>query len=619
MSEEHLKFVTVGHVDHGKSTLIGRLLYETGFFPEAKYKLIQQICEAQGKPFEYAFLLDAFEEEQKQGVTIDVGHIKFKSKKRTYSIIDAPGHKEFLKNMISGAASAEAAVLLIDANEGIQEQTKRHSHLLSLLRIKHIIVVINKMDLVSYDKKRYEELRKNLSLILDKLNLKPIGYVPICAKEGDNVVKKSKKMAWYKEPTFLEYLDGLDIPNKVENMSLRFPVQDVYKIGNKRIIAGKIESGNLSAGDKIVFSPSNKSTTVKSIESWNSKNKKNAYEGESIGITLTDPLYLERGEICSSEKDPPYISDRFLATIFWMGKNELKKSMPIVLKLVTQEVRANLIGISSVMDSDTLEYSLDKESISQNDVAKVSFKCDPQIAFDMFSKVPRLGRFVIVYNDQICGGGIINEGRYPNKGLFSSEKIKSKNIRWEEGQISIEEREKLNLHKSAILWFTGLSGSGKSTIARRLEAEIHNRRLHSFVLDGDNIRHGLNADLGFSPKDREENIRRLGEVAKLFCDAGFVIITSFISPYKQDREMVRKLARNKFIEVFLDCPLEECQKRDPKGLYKKALAGKIKEFTGISAPYEEPQNPDIRIDTSILSAEESVKKIISYLEANQII
>jgi len=616
MSEQNdLKIVFVGHVDHGKSSLIGRLLYDTGAFPEAKYESIKKICDKQGKKFEYAFLLDAFEEEQTQGVTIEVSHIKFKSKKRGYTIIDAPGHKEFLKNMITGASSADAAVLLVDANEGIQEQTKRHSHLISLLGIRNIIVVINKMDLVGYGKTRYEAIIKELSPILEKLDIKPVGFVPISAIDGENIIKGSDKIGWYEGASFLENLDLIEVDEKKKDLPLRLPVQDVYKFDERRIIAGRIESGSLSVGDKVVFLPSNKTSTVKTIE----ENKKNAVEGESVGITIEHPLYLERGEICSLEDSCPRISDKFVATIFWIGKKEIKKGDSIIIKLTTEEVQATIASVDEVMDSDTLEYSIKKDSISKNDVANVTFECKSPIAFDIFSDLLKTGRFVMVDDNGISGGGIIKESKYPDRRVFFSKEVKSPNISWEKGKITSEDREKIKKHKGSIIWLTGLSGSGKSTIAKELEVQLHKKNVHTFILDGDNVRHGLNADLGFSPEDRMENIRRIGEVSKLFSDSGLIVITSFISPYHHDRDRVRKIAKNRFIEVFVDCSLEECKKRDTKGLYKKALAGEIKDFTGVSSPYEEPTNPEIMIDTKDISVEENVSKIMKYLENNRIV
>src|SRR5437660_1079324 len=493
-----LRVVFVGHVDHGKSTLIGRILHDTGSLPEGKIEQIKKACAAEGMGFEFAFLLDALLEEQKQNVTIDTTEIPFRTPRRQYAIIDAPGHKEFLKNMITGASRADAAILVISADEGVREQSRRHAYLLSMLGIKHLIVVVNKMDLVDYSEKRFREIEQEYRKFLRELGLEARTFIPASAREGENVAQASAKMKWYGAESVLEALDSLGPQERDVDLPLRFCVQDVYRFDGRRIIAGRIETGTLRAGDQLVFSPANKSSVVATSERGNAQ---------------------EHG--------------------------------------------------------------------------------------------PDLARFVIIDDGQICGGGTIFGGVYTDRTV-----TKSKNIFWTEGKITANARAVRSGHRGAVVWLTGLSGAGKSTIAQSVERELFLRGMHTYVLDGDNIRHGLNSNLGFSPDDRVENIRRVSEVAKLMADAGTVVITAFISPYRMDRSRAREIALEgnaEFIEVFVDAPLEVCEARDPKNLYKKARAGQIREFTGIDAPYEAPEDPEIVVHTDKQTVDESVATILEQL------
>jgi bifunctional enzyme CysN/CysC len=644
--ETPLRVVFVGHVDHGKSTLIGRILHDTDSLPEGKIDMVKKACAAEGMEFEFAFVLDALLEEQKQNVTIDTTEIRFKTKRRQYIIIDAPGHKEFLKNMITGASRADAAVLVIAANEGVREQSRRHAYLLGLLGIKQLIVVVNKMDLAEFSEKRFREIEEEYRKFLVDLALKPIAFIPASAKNGENIVSRSKKMKWHLGPSVLECLDLLEAAKADVDLPLRFCVQDVYRFGDRRIVAGRVETGTLRAGDELVFSPANKSSVVSAIERWkpvipspstslrtgsveegHSESLKEtsrdlsttlrmtdgaAVAGDSIGITLSEQIFVERGYVASHETETPIETNRFHADLFWIVREPLRVGRLYSLRLATQEVKCQVVSIEEVMDSSTLERKIDKrEQLERNEVGRVTIQTRGPLVIDNHERIPNLGRFVIVDDDQICGGGTIFGGIYTDRAL-----AKSQNIFWTGGKITARQRAVRSGHRGSVIWFTGLSGAGKSTIAQALERELFNRGMQTYVLDGDNIRHGLNSNLGFSPEDRVENIRRVSEVAKLMADSGVVAITAFISPYRMDRRRAREIALEgnaEFIEVFVDAPLEVCERRDPKNLYKKARAGEIREFTGIDAPYEAPEDAEIVVHTDRQSVDESVATILEQL------
>lgn len=612
-SDSALKVVFVGHVDHGKSTLIGRILHDTDSLPEGKIDMVKQACAAEKMEFEYAFLLDALLEEQAQNVTIDTTQIPFRTKDRRYVIIDAPGHKEFLKNMITGASSADAAVLLIAANEGVREQSRRHAYLLSLLGIRQIIVVVNKMDLANYSQDRFDEIEREYVAFLSELGLKARMFIPAAAKEGENVAKAAgSTMKWYKGPTVLEALDSLEIITSPVDLPLRFCVQDVYRFDDRRIIAGRVETGVLRAGDKVVFSPANKTSVIATIERWNSTAPNEAIAGDSIGVTLREQIFVERGYVASHEGETPIETNRFHADVFWIARQPLRIGAQYTVRVATQEVKCQVVAIARVLDSSTLEAATDqREEVARNEIGRVTIQTRAPLVLDNYARVPHLGRLVIIDEDRISGGGIIFGGVYTDRS-----EIKSKNIFWTEEKITARTRAVNNNHRGAVIWLTGLSGAGKSTIAQALEGELFKRAMHTYVLDGDNIRHGLNSNLGFSPEDRVENIRRVSEVAKLMADAGTVVITAFISPYRADRRRAREIALEgnaEFVEVFVDAPLSICEERDPKDLYKKARAGQIRDFTGIDAPYEPPEDAEIIVRTDRQSVEESVATILEQL------
>lgn len=614
-SENPLKIVIVGHVDHGKSTLVGRFLHDTDSLEEGKYEAIKATCEKRGVPFEWAFLMDALQAERNQNITIDTAQIWFESDKRPYTIIDAPGHKEFLKNMVTGAASADAALLLIAADEGIQEQSRRHCHMLSMLGIDQVSVVINKMDLEDYSEDRYHEIVEEYSEFLHEIGIDPSSFIPISAREGDNINSApTENMPWYDGPNVLQVLDAFEMPKTLANRPLRFPIQDIYRFDERRILAGRIESGRIKVGDELTFTPHGKTAAVKTIERWNAPESAVAEAGESIGITLDEQIFVERGQVASLAEETPVETSSFQASLFWLGKEPMMVGEPYKIKLATQEQECVIREVHDIIDGSTLEtISTDRDYIDRYDVAEVTLETRRPFAIDDHQDFPSSGRFVIVDGYDVAGGGIITDTHEARSHMDEQ-----RNLYWEEGRVTRWSREALNGHKGACVWLTGLSASGKSSIANEVESLLHGQGKHVYVLDGDNLRHGLNKDLGFSPEDRDENIRRVGEVAKLFVDSGTICLAAFISPYREVRQNIRNsMEEGDFVEVHVAAPLEVCEERDPNGLYARARAGEIENFTGISAPYEEPQTPEIRIDTSEdETAKKSAERIVKYLEEN---
>lgn len=614
---EQLKIVIVGHVDHGKSTFVGRLLYDTGSLPEGKYEQLEAIAVRRGVPFEWANLMDALQAERDQNITIDTAQIWFQTKKRQYVIIDAPGHKEFLKNMITGAANAEAALLLIDAHEGVQEQSRRHGYMLNLLGIRQIVVLVNKMDLENYSEERFKQVETEFRAFLKTVGVEPKSFLPMAAKHGDNIASLSAKMPWWKGPTVLETLDSFKLADAPTSQPLRMPLQDIYRFDARRILAGRIESGTVKVGDKLIFTPGNKTSTVKTIERWSAPASDKAEAGESIGITLTEQIYVQRGEIAALETAAPYELSRFKARVFWLGRNPFSSGKAYKLKLATQEVECSIESLERVIDSSTLEtISRPEAYVGRNEVAELTLRTKRPVAFDIHAEIIATGRFVIVDGFEVAGGGIVAGDNYPKRTTDSTQK--SHNIYWSHGKVTPAQRTIRNGHSGRVVWLTGLSASGKSTIATELERELFRLGQHVYVLDGDNMRHGLCSDLGFSPRDRKENIRRIGETAKLFAEAGIICLTAFISPYRSDRDLVRSILKpGQFVEVYVNAPLEICEQRDPKGLYAKARAHQIKDFTGVSAPYEAPERPEIELPTDQLTVAESVARIIEYLKTSE--
>src|SRR5438876_473703 len=474
------------------------------------------------------------------------------------------------------------------------------------------IDMVNKMDLADFSEKKFEEIEKEYRKFLAELGLEALVFVPASAKNGDNVASTSKKMKWHRGPSVLEALDLLEPQSADVDLPLRFCVQDLYRFDERRIIAGRIETGKLRVGDELVFSPANKASKVQSIEEWGGNGDGEAVAGDSIGITLTEQIFVERGYVASHQTDTPIEANRVHADVFWIVREPMRSGRLYDLRLATQEVKCEIVSIDQVMDSSSLEATKDKrEQLERNEVGRLTLQTRSPLVIDNHDRIPKLGRFVIVDDDQICGGGTIFGGVYTDSTVRES-----KNIFWVEGKITAEARAARTGHRGAVVWFTGLSGAGKSTIAQALERELFARGMQTYVLDGDNIRHGLNSNLGFSPEDRVEYIRRVSEVAKLMADSGVVAITAFISPYRMDRRRAREIVLEgnaEFVEVFVDAPLAVCEARDPKTLYKKARAGEIREFTGIDAPYESPEDAEINVHTDRQTVNESVATILEGL------
>ena len=575
----------VGHVDHGKSTLIGKILYDTNSLPEGAIEKVKKLSNEKGKAFEYAYLLDAFEEEQKQGITIDTTQIRFSTEKRDYTIIDAPGHIEFLKNMISGAANAEAAILIIDANEGIQEQSRRHGYILSLLGIDKIFVAVNKMDLIDYSEEKFNNIRENFNEFLGNLNIYPLKYIPISAYNGENIISNSEKMNWYKDNSVLQAMDSLIKDTELSNKPLRFPIQDVYKFDNRRIIAGKIESGTLNQGDEILILPSGKVTRVKTIENWNTPEQDFVNAGMSVGITFEDEFFNQRGEFISHKNDPSLTGNFFNANIFWMGRQDLVKNKKYKLKLATQEIECEIYSINRVIDASSLKNIENTSQVRKNDVAEVTIKTKDIISFDEFKNLKNTGRFVIVDNLNVSGGGIITgiEDSLKNREL----NIKSKNISPRKKLVSKKDREVKLDQKGKVIWLTGLPGCGKNEIAVKLEKKLFDLGKKVYYLDSANVRFGLSSDLEFTEADTHEQTRRIAEVANLFADSATITIVTSVSRFSGDRNYARKIiGKENYIEIYVDAPESIYKKRNPGGAY---------EDNDINLEYEKSEEPVITV------------------------
>jgi bifunctional enzyme CysN/CysC len=618
IQKEDMNIVIVGHVDHGKSTIIGRLLADTNSLPQGKLEQVKERCRRNSRPFEYAFLLDALKDEQAQGITIDTARCFFKSAKRDYIIIDAPGHIEFLKNMVTGASRADAALLVIDANEGVRENSRRHGYLLSMLGIKQVAVLINKIDLINYNQQKFSRLVLEYNQFLQKVGIKPACFIPVSGREGDNIAVSSHRTTWYRGKTVLETLDGFETEKLPEDKPFRMPVQAVYKFtrdgDDRRIVAGTIEAGSINVGDQVVFYPSGKKSTVKTIEAFNRPAQTRAAAGSATGFTLTEQIYIVRGEVAIlANQSKPKAASRIKVNLFWLGKEPMVSGKKYLLKLGTAKTGVELEEVNRVIDAVNLSQNLQKKQIEQNDVAECVFKLDREIAFDLSSQLAQTSRFVIVDNYEISGGGIIQEA-LETKAAWA----KPANITWHSGGVTYEDRCRNLRQRGMAVLLTGLSGSGKSTIAVELEKQLLKRGNATYILDGDNIRHGLNADLGFTVQDREENIRRIAELAALFKDAGLITLLSVISPSAKMRNAIReKVGSKDFKEIYIKADVETCAKRDQKGLYQKAKRGEITNFTGISAPYEEPEKPDLVLDTTKLTVREAVDILLELVIQEQ--
>jgi bifunctional enzyme CysN/CysC len=597
-----VSIVIVGHVDHGKSTLVGRLLHETGSLPEGKLEMLQTVSARRGMPFEWSFLLDALQTERDQGITIDTTQIRFRTKSRDVVLIDAPGHAEFLRNMITGASQADAAVLIIDALEGVRDQTRRHGYLLHLLGIRQVAVVVNKMDRVDFSATRFAEISDEISAHLTGLGVTPSAVIPISARDGDGVAERTPRTHWYVGPTVVEALDALEPARPLALLPLRLPVQAIYKFDDRRIVAGRIESGHLATGDEIVVMPKGKVAKIKSVESWPvTPVNESQTAGRSVGITLDRELFIERGDVIAHVGSSPRDTRRIRARIFWLHDKPLVPGASILVRLGTKETRATVVAIEKAVDPGELA-SMETQSIARNHVGEIDISLAQALAADPFTDNPRTGRLVIEVHGRIAGGGLV-------LSADAGQRAVPVNIVPVESALRPDERSARYRHTGAVIWMTGLPGSGKSTLARALESRLFANGGSPILLDGDTLRAGLNSDLGFIPADRTENIRRLAEVAAHLARNGHIAIVAAVSPAAEDRAAARRIADTAFREIYIATPVEVCESRDPKGHYAKARAGALHAFTGIGNDYQPPAASELTIDTSILSVTEATDRI----------
>ena len=601
-----LRFITCGSVDDGKSTLIGRMLYESQMIFDdqvASLKKDSQKHGTQGEDIDFALLVDGLSAEREQGITIDVAYRFFSSSKRKFIVADTPGHEQYTRNMATGASTADLAILLVDARNGVMTQTKRHSFIVSLLGIKKVILAINKMDLVNYDQKTYQQIDQHYRSFAKNLNFNHIQSIPISALKGDNVYEKSTTMKWYTEQTLFSYLETVKV-TYTKSSKFILPVQRVNRPNlDFRGYSGTIASSNIKVGEEIHTIPSNQKAKVKEIFIGD-KSIKSSSNKQSITLTLNKEIDISRGDIICKKDSIVESADQFNINMIWMSEENCFPGRSYIAKIHNNSSTIKILDIKKIYNVNTLEHSPGKQ-LDLNDVAEVNVSLNKNVPFMSYQDNKNMGSMIIIdpISNQTIGVGMIN---------FALRR--AQNIHLQSLSITKELREKINGHKGQVLWLTGLSGSGKSTIANALEKQLYAEGKKTYVLDGDNIRHGLNKDLGFTDKDRVENIRRVAEVAKLMCDAGLIVITAFISPFRTEREMARSLFQSdEFKEIFISTPLKIAEQRDPKGLYKKARSGQIPNFTGINSPYEKPIKPELTIDTSKTSITQSVKKILEII------
>ncbi|WAT17059.1 sulfate adenylyltransferase subunit CysN [Aurantiacibacter sp. MUD11] len=604
-----LRFITCGSVDDGKSTLIGRLLYDSKMIFEDQLAALEADSKkvgTQGQEIDFALLVDGLAAEREQGITIDVAYRFFATEKRKFIVADTPGHEQYTRNMVTGASTADLAVILVDARKGVLTQTKRHSFIAHLLGIKHLVLAVNKMDLVDYDQSTFEHIVADYRSFASEIGITEFTPIPISGFKGDNITHApSDNTKWYAGPSLIDHLETVEIANfAAQSDSFRMPVQWVNRPNlDFRGFSGLIASGTVKPGDTIRVVPSGKTSTVERIVTMGG-DLDEAVSGQSVTITLADEIDVSRGSVLAAADDPPESADQFEANIVWMSEDALIPGRGYWLKLATQTVSATIAQPKYEIDVNSLEH-LAAKTLGLNAIGVAEVTTDKPITFESYGDSRQLGGFVLIdkLTNATVGAGMIN---------FSLRR--AQNVHWQSVDITREQHAGIKNQKPAVLWFTGLSGSGKSTIANMVEKKLFRMNRHTFLLDGDNVRHGLNKDLGFTEQDRIENIRRVGEVAKLMADAGLIVITAFISPFRAERQMVRDmLPEGEFIEVHVDTPLEVAEARDVKGLYAKARSGQLKNFTGIDSPYEEPESPEIRIDTTAMTPEEAADLIVDKL------
>ena len=603
-----LRFITCGSVDDGKSTLIGRMLYESQMLFDDQLSALKNDSKklgTQGDEIDFALLVDGLAAEREQGITIDVAYRFFSTDKRKYIVADTPGHEEYTRNMATGASTADVAIILIDAKQGVLTQTRRHSFIVSMVGVKKVLLAVNKLDLVDYSEDIYRQIVSDYSDFAESaLNIESITAVPISALLGDNVVERSENTPWYNGETIMQYLENIEVQNQRKQASFRMPVQWVNRPNpNFRGFSGLIASGETKIGDKVRLHPGGKESTIESIVTWKGELQQ-AYAGQSVTITLNDEIDVSRGDIIATSTDPCGESDQFQSRILWMSADAMIPGRQYIFKSNTQSATLTLGKLKHRIEVNTLDH-LPAKTLELNEIGVCNISLDKRIAYDSYDNNQTLGGFIVI--DRLTNNTV-------GMGLIDFALHRSENIHWQKMDVSKESRAEQKSQTPKIIWFTGLSGSGKSSIANILEKKLQALGKHTITLDGDNMRHGLNRDLGFTAADRVENIRRVGEVAKLMVNSGLICITSFISPFESERKMARSLvSENEFIEVFIDTPLSVCEERDVKGLYAKARSGQIPNFTGISSPYESPEKPEIRIDTTKLSAEAAANQIIEFI------
>jgi len=600
-----LKFITCGSVDDGKSTLIGHMLYDAKllFTDQEKALLLDSKVGNRDGYIDYSLLLDGLMAEREQGITIDVAYRYFTTNKRSFIVADTPGHEQYTRNMAVGASFADLAIILVDATKGVLIQTKRHARICSLMGIKHFILAVNKMDLINYDKHRFNEIKKEFLILAAEYELKRIEIIPVSATEGDNITKKSTRSSWYEGLPLLPYLEEIDIREKVNNKGFIMPVQRVTRPNSAfRGFQGQIESGLITVGDKLISLPGNEEANVKSIHVTD-QSSDSAIAGQPVTIQLDKEVDISRG--CVLVKDENLeMADSFTATILWMDDTGLVEGRNYLIKIGTKILPAMVMKIKYKIDINTGKH-IQAEKLFKNEMATCDISLSENIVIDKFKNNKSLGGLILI--DRVTN-------MTSACGIIDHTLRRSTNVIWQKTEITRTIRSKQKTQQPFTIWFTGLSGSGKSSLANEVEKRLVSMGKHTMLLDGDNVRHGLNKNLGFKEVDRIENIRRIAEVSKLMNDAGLITLTSFISPYEEDRENARSIIGDGFIEIFVSTPLEECEKRDIKGLYKKARAGEIPNFTGINSPYEKPGKPDITIDTSHCSIKEATDRIMKQLK-----
>lgn len=603
-----LRFITCGSVDDGKSTLIGRLLYDSKMIFEDQLESLEYDSKkvgTQGQEIDFALLVDGLAAEREQGITIDVAYRFFATEKRKYIVADTPGHEQYTRNMVTGASTADLAVILIDARKGILTQTRRHSYLTHLIGIKNIVLAVNKMDLIDYDQAQYDQIVSDYAEFAHQIGIKDFTPIPLSGLKGDNIASKSDAMPWYDGVSLIDHLDDLQISNDANQSSdFRMAVQWVNRPNlDFRGFSGQITKGTIAPGEEVRILPSGKTTIVDKIVTMDG-DLEVAHKGQSVTITLKDEVDCSRGDVIVAADNPPEVADQFESTIVWMAEEAMLPGRAYQMKIGTQLVSATVQSPKYQINVNSHEHMAAK-TLELNNIGVCEISTDKRITFEPYSDNRTMGGFILI--DRITNATVA-------AGMIHFALRRSQNVHWQAIDINREAHAALKNQKPRTLWFTGLSGSGKSTIANLVEKKLHGLGKHTYLLDGDNVRHGLNKDLGFTDTDRVENIRRIAEVANLMTDAGLIILTAFISPFRAERQMARNLLQDgEFIEIHVNTPLSIAEERDVKGLYKKARSGELKNFTGIDSPYEAPENAEITVDTTTMSAEEAAETIVNYV------